>query len=296
MSSFEIESGAATHIGRRSNNEDAWSAEPGLGFFAVADGLGGHEGGEVASQLVVRTMTDFLASRKQAGQGRASSSSGEAGGAAEDLLVKAVREAHRAVLGQQRGHLSLMASTLTSVLLEEDSAVVCNLGDSRTYLLRDGEVRALTRDHTVLAELAEAGMDPSNPFAAMHRNSLTGAVGMEASVAAECQRVPLRPGDSLLLCSDGLYEPLEAARMAELLNQGASAPAREVVERLVSEALRRGGSDNITGVLVRSPPPQGACCSQARVKSKRMTTESPTLRVPNISVGGLTPQSVMRSR
>ncbi len=250
-SSFEIESAAATHIGRRSNNEDSWCVESELGFFAVADGLGGHEGGEVASRLVLEAMTDFLASRKEAGQGSASSSAGEKGEAAEALLAVAVRQAHEAVRARQEGRLSVMASTVTAVLLEGESVGVCNLGDSRTYLLRDGRLRALTRDHTVLAEMEEAGMDTSSPFVSMHRNSLTGAVGMEESVEAECQRVPLQPGDALLLCSDGLYEPLKTARMAELLKEGESAPVREVVERLVAEALRRGGTDNVTGVLVR---------------------------------------------
>lgn len=242
------DSGAATHVGRRPNNEDSFCQKPELGLFAVADGLGGHEGGEVASQLVLSTVADFLSS--QGGQPRpASPVEGEPGTAPESLIVQAVRQAHHAVRAAQSGKLSMMASTITAVLLRDGEAVVCNLGDSRTFLVRGGVLRRLTRDHTVLAEMEEAGLDTTNPFAVMHRNSLTGAVGMEASVDAECIRVPVQPGDVLVLCSDGLYEPVPPDPMVRLLEQGGS--AQEMAERLVAEAYNRGGTDNITGVVVR---------------------------------------------
>jgi PPM family protein phosphatase len=242
------DSGAATHVGRRPNNEDSYCQRPELGLFAVADGLGGHEGGEVASQLVLRTVADFLAA--QVGQPQAAPSAPEEPGAGlESLIVQAVRQAHLEVRSKQCGRLSMMASTITSVLLKEGEAVVCNLGDSRTFLVRGGVSRRLTRDHTVLAEMEEAGLDTKNPFAVMHRNSLTGAVGMEDSVDPECKRVPVQPGDVLVLCSDGLYEPVPPDVMVQLLAQGGS--AQEMAERLVAEAYNRGGTDNITGVVVR---------------------------------------------
>ncbi|WP_395814041.1 PP2C family protein-serine/threonine phosphatase [Archangium minus] len=243
-----IDSGAATHVGRRPNNEDSYCRRPELGFFAVADGLGGHEGGEVASQLVLSTVADFLAAQVDPEQS-ALSTPGEPGGGPESLIVQAVRLAHQEVHARQCGKLSMMASTLTSVLLRDGEAVVCNLGDSRTFLVRGGLLRRLTRDHTVLAEMEEAGLDTSNPFAVMHRNSLTGAVGMEASVDPECTRVALQPGDVLVLASDGLYEPVPPDLMVRLLDQGGS--AQEMAERLVIEAYNRGGTDNITGVVVR---------------------------------------------
>lgn len=233
-----IDSGAATHVGRRQNNEDFFCQRPDLGFFAVADGLGGYEGGEVASKLVLQVVSDFLASQE-------SNPLAEL----ESLIGQAVCMAHRAVRARQSGALSMMASTITAVLLREGEAVVCNLGDSRAFLVRGGEVRRLTRDHTVLAEMEEAGLDTSNPFAVMHRNSLTGAVGMEASVEPECGRVSPRPGDVLVLCSDGLYEPVCPDVMFPLLRQGGS--AQEMAERLVAEAYKRGGTDNITAVVVR---------------------------------------------
>jgi serine/threonine protein phosphatase PrpC len=237
-----IDSGAATHIGRRSNNEDSFCQRPELGFFAVADGLGGHEGGEVASQLVLRTVTDFLASREDATAPLEAETP-------EQMLLHAVRLAHEEVRGQQRGKLSMMASTLTGVLLLEGEAVVCNIGDSRTFLVRDGAVRRLTRDHTVIAEMEAAGLDTKTPFALRHRNSLTGAVGMEDSVEPDCGRVSLSSGDVLLLCSDGLYELVPPEMMVELLAQGGS--AQECAERLVARAYDRGGTDNITGIVLR---------------------------------------------
>lgn len=237
-----IDSGAATHVGRRPNNEDSYCQKPELGFFAVADGLGGHEGGEVASQLVLDTLTEFLSSQEK-GEQRARQEG------CERLVLQAVRQAQEVVRSQQCGKLSMMASTVTSVLLTEGHAIVCNLGDSRTFLVRGGEPRRLTRDHTVLAEMEEDGLDTRNPFASMYRNSLTGAVGMDTSVDPDCQRVEVRPGDVLVLCSDGLYEPVPPALMTELLGQGGS--AQEMAERLVAEAYKRGGTDNITGVVVR---------------------------------------------
>jgi serine/threonine protein phosphatase PrpC len=225
-------------VGRRSNNEDASCSQPELGFFAVADGLGGHEGGEVASELVLRTVADFLATEET---GRPSEP--------ERLLSHGIRLAHHAVRTQQSGALSMMASTITAALVRNGDAVVCNLGDSRTFLVRGDEVRRLTKDHTVLAEMEEAGLDTKNPFAAMHRNSLTGAVGMEASVDPECSRLSLRQGDVLVLCSDGLYEPVRPDVMLQLVAQGGT--AQEMAERLVAEAYKRGGTDNITAVVVR---------------------------------------------
>ncbi|HYO58821.1 PP2C family protein-serine/threonine phosphatase [Archangium sp.] len=235
-------------MGRRPNNEDSYCQRPELGLFAVADGLGGHEGGEVASQLVLRTVADFLASQ-EGQQQPATSAPGVSDGGPERLIVQAVRLAHHEVHARQSGRLSMMASTITSVLLRDGEAVVCNLGDSRTFLVRDGVLRRLTRDHTVLAEMEEVGLDTSNPFAMMHRNSLTGAVGMEASVDPECCRVFVQPGDVLVLASDGLYEPVPPDLMVQLLEQGGS--AQEMAARLVAEAYNRGGTDNITGVVVR---------------------------------------------
>ncbi|ATB30372.1 PP2C family protein-serine/threonine phosphatase [Melittangium boletus] len=246
-----IDSGAATHIGRRSNNEDSFCEKPELGFFAVADGLGGHEGGEVASQLVLRTVTDFLSSDERTAPSAPvpSAESEPAAAGPERLLREAVQLAHHEVRAQQKGKLHMMASTLTAVLFEQDEAVVCNLGDSRTFLVRDGAVQRLTKDHTVLAEMEAAGLDTKTPFALRHRNSLTGAVGMEDSVDVDCGRVSVRPGDVLLLCSDGLYEPVPPDLMVELLAQGGS--AREMAERLVTRAYDRGGTDNITGIVLR---------------------------------------------
>jgi serine/threonine protein phosphatase PrpC len=236
-----IESGAATHVGRRTNNEDSHRVEPGRGFFAVADGLGGHEGGEVASQLALEAMVAFLSSAEEL--------EGEEG---KNPLLAAVAQAHAMVRSQQKGKLYQMATTVAAILLQGLVAEVCNLGDSRIFLLRGGELRQLTQDHTVLAEMIATGMDVSSPFCAIHRHSLTGAVGMEATVEAHCNRVLLQPGDVLLLCSDGLYEPVKPDRVVELLQ--AEGTAQALAERLVEEAYTRGGTDNITAVVVRVRP------------------------------------------
>jgi len=232
MSRFE--SWAVTHPGAvRSHNEDTFVDRPDLGLWAVADGAGGHDAGEVASGMLKQALEEI-----------------PAGLSASELLaqvrlrVEAVHQALREE-AERRGPRSIIASTLV-VLLARDGHFACLwAGDARAYLLRDGVLAQVTRDHSLVQELVDAGaITPEEAEGHPRANVITRAVG--AAEALELDKVSSRlaAGDRFLLCSDGLSKTLPDAELAVLL--AGPGPA----ERLVDEALARHATDNITVVAI----------------------------------------------
>ncbi len=222
---------AATDIGHvREQNEDRYLvAEP---VVAVADGMGGHLGGEVAAQLAVETL-ERLTERR------------------EGSLADRVREANRAVWERSRADpaVSGMGTTLTAAELGEGRARIVHVGDSRAYRLRDGELLRLTEDHTVVHRMVlEGQLTEAQAEVHPYRNILTRVLGVEPTVEVDEVEVDLRPGDRLLLCSDGLTGMLPERRIAEVLAE--EADPRAAADRLVAEANAAGGVDNITVVVV----------------------------------------------
>ncbi len=268
---------AATHVGLvRPRNEDgylAWGdAGRGCGFFAVADGLGGHTAGEVASRTALE-VADAWARRGlrslgllpprgrrgggAAGAGGKTSTAGDgsaqpAADSLERLLRRLMRLANRRVfrLARSRPELAGMGTTLTALLVASPWLAVAHVGDSRAYLLRDGDVRQLTSDHSLVEEMVRTG-ELSEGEARTHpqRHFLTRALGVEPRVEPDLLVRPLRVGDLVVLVTDGvtrLLGPEEmAAAVLDARREGA-APA----ERLVALANERGGFDNATCVVV----------------------------------------------
>ncbi|HYO51966.1 PP2C family protein-serine/threonine phosphatase [Archangium sp.] len=243
---MRIDSAGWTHVGRRSHNEDAWMARADLGLFVVADGLGGYEGGEVASRCVVDAFSGFgervardpeatWPHRPRPGHSRE-----------EDLLLNCTLLAQRAVLSRRVRQLREMGSTVVALALGSRSAAVAHVGDSRLYRMRDGRLEALTRDHSILEEMREAGGEVPKRGESPYGHIITRALGTE-NAEPTVRRLGVRVGDVYLLCSDGLYEPLGPERLAARLGQGSAAG---VAERLVEEAYAAGGRDNITAVVV----------------------------------------------
>ena len=232
MSRFE--SWAVTHPGAvRSHNEDTFVDRPDLGLWAVADGAGGHDAGEVASGMLKQALEEI-----------------PAGLSASELLAQVrlrVEAVHQALRdeAERRGPRSIIASTLV-VLLARDGHFACLwAGDARAYLLRDGVLAQVTRDHSLVQELVDAGAITAEEAEGHPRaNVITRAVG--AAEALELDKVSSRlaAGDRFLLCSDGLSKTLPDAELAVLL--AGPGPA----ERLVDEALARHASDNITVVAI----------------------------------------------
>jgi protein phosphatase len=228
--------GEATDTGRvRQANEDAVLAVDGL--FAVADGMGGHRAGEVASQVALHTLQEAFTS------------------AGTDVLVQAVQDANDAVVSQAGtdDDLKGMGTTLCAMALVDadgqDAIAVVNVGDSRLYLLTGGELTQITEDHSLVATMERQGR-LSRAEAAVHpqRNILTRALGIDTAVIVDSWEVVPVVGDRYLICSDGLFNEVDDNRVAATLRRLAdpAEAARELV-RLANEA---GGRDNITCVVV----------------------------------------------
>lgn len=234
--------GAASDRGRsRIRNEDSyWCSPP---WFVVADGMGGHIGGDLASRLAVEAVMGVARSQP------APSGSGDAG-AAEEAVRLAMKAANRAVWEKGRASGGRgMGTTLTTVLILPERAVIGHVGDSRAYLFRRRSLSLLTVDHSVAGELVRSGtLTRAEAERHPHRHVLTRAVGLAPDVEHDLIETDWRPDDAMLLCSDGLSAVLGDAEIAAAL--GGAADPQAAVERLIAQANDRGGPDNITAVLV----------------------------------------------
>ncbi|MBO8142238.1 MAG: Stp1/IreP family PP2C-type Ser/Thr phosphatase [Firmicutes bacterium] len=228
--------GARTHAGKvRPNNEDGYLIRDRL--LAVADGMGGHKAGEVASAVALEVMGEYPFSQGQP----------------ESDLRRAVQAAHERVreLASQDPAMAGMGTTLTAALIGPDRVFVAHVGDSRLYRWRAGELKLMTEDHSLAAELLRAGrIDEETARRHPHRHALTRAVGIGHSLAVDVGSFPIEPGDGLLLCTDGLSALVDDEDILRILQAEPSAQA--AADALVDLALARGGVDNVT-VVVASP-------------------------------------------
>jgi serine/threonine protein phosphatase PrpC len=242
-----------TDVGRkRKHNEDAYLVDAERGLFVVADGMGGHAAGEVASRITVESMQEFIAegldvteSSWPFGQGTGRTPS------VGNRLTAAVERANEKVMRAvaSRPELKGMGTTVVAALINGERATLVHVGDSRAYLFRDGELRRLTDDHSWVQEQVNAGI-LSEDEAKAHplKNVVTRALGGSPHVSVDLIEVPLRPGDRYLLCSDGLTGMVADEEIHEFfLAEPVPEPA---VRRLVALANERGGVDNITAIIV----------------------------------------------
>ncbi len=226
-----------THVGKvRDKNEDVLYANERL--FAVADGMGGHRGGEIASATAIRMLSDAVGAAP-----------GEANAAR--LLAGAIVSANEEIY--QSAHTgsgpSGMGTTLTAAMLGGDVLTIGHVGDSRAYLLRDGNLTQLTEDHSLVGELYRSGkLSQEEAFAHPNRNVLTKALGTSEDITADVGTHKLRPGDKVLLTTDGLTTMVPDEGIARIL-AGPEA-ADEICAKLVDAANRAGGADNISVVLL----------------------------------------------
>ena len=232
--------GASTSPGRvRTENEDTFVAEPLV--FAVADGMGGHQAGEVASALAASIVRDRF------GQGVGS----------EDAAVSVVAEANAAIFGASRANAAQtgMGTTLTAlvVLVDETSPeperlVLLNIGDSRTYRFRFGRLQRVTVDHSYVQELVATGhITVEEARTHPRRNIVTRALGIEPNVRADMWTLPIVRGDRFILCSDGLVDEVPDHEIVDLV--AAVDEPQALAEQLVDMANRHGGRDNVTVIV-----------------------------------------------
>lgn len=266
---MKIISFGMTDVGQvRSHNEDAILLEPSLHLYAVADGMGGHKGGEVASKICLDTLKDYL-TRVAQGQMPLMGAADPACSRAANLLGSAVRFANRAVFeaASAKPEWRGMGTTVVALTVADDQAVIAHVGDSRAYLLRSGRFEQLTEDHSWIEEQVRAGlMSRDEALFAKGRNVLTRAIGQEANVKVDLDELALQSGDSLLLCSDGLYGMVADEEIAALISSARSPEA--ACRELVACANGRGGRDNISVILLAVDREQGMLAGVKRLFTK----------------------------
>ena len=224
--------GSRTDIGcLRDHNEDSLVVTPPL--FAVADGMGGHAAGEVASEIAVRVLSELAPEHPD----------GEA-------LGRAIEEANRAVIQaarEGRGRQG-MGTTMTAAMLEGERLVIAQVGDSRAYLLHQGKLQQLTRDHSLMADMIEAGqLTPEEARTHPQRSVITRALGSDAHLHPDIYEINVETGDRLLICSDGLSGMIFDDQIENTLRR-VQDPQR-CASQLVNEAIAAGGHDNVTVIV-----------------------------------------------
>lgn len=247
-----VSSFGLTDVGRkRRHNEDAYLIDEERGLFVVADGMGGHAAGEVASRITVESIQEFIAATEEEHESSWPFGFNSRVSLEGNRLTTAVERANEKVMRavQNRPELKGMGTTVVAALFDADRATLVHVGDSRAYLFRDGELRRLTDDHSWVQEQVNAGI-LSEDEAKSHplKNVVTRALGGAAHVSVDLIEVPVRVGDRYLLCSDGLTGMLPDEELYEHFRTGG--PLDAIVRSLVEFANARGGVDNITAILV----------------------------------------------
>jgi protein phosphatase len=239
-----------TDLGRkRTSNEDAFFMDDELGLYVVADGMGGHAAGEVASREAVDTLYGMvkrgigelheLVEPLEDGDARAACRLMESAVQAATYFVYSIAEIDRDKSG--------MGTTISAMLILGDYAVTAQVGDSRIYCINAGSVEQLTEDHTLIAwQLKQGLITPQEALRSPHKNVITRAVGNREYVQVDTRCVPLVSGGRFLLCSDGLHGYLKDEDIPTIVEMGGAA----AVERFIALANERGGKDNITAILV----------------------------------------------
>jgi protein phosphatase len=233
--------GHDTHSGRiRPHNEDSYLVDQGLGLGVVADGMGGHACGEVASKIVVDCVVDAVRSQL--------------------VVAKALVKAHHAVLAAVDQGIGRpgMGSTALAVHMQGHEFEVVWVGDSRAYLWANDVLTPITRDHSLVQQWVDQGeLTPEEARIHPKRNYITQAIGMPGleKLAVGCTRGRLHRGEQLLLCSDGLNGEVSDDELYQILHRASQGQQgeQETVQQLIQKALDNGGSDNVTAVLISAP-------------------------------------------
>jgi len=233
---LQYKSSSRTHVGSvRHHNEDACLDRPDLGLWVVADGMGGHAAGDVASQRIVERLAELPHEERLS------------------LFVERVESALEGVNGELRGlaarhEAATIGSTVAALMVRGEHAVCAWAGDSRVYRIRGETLTQITQDHALVADLVERGLLTAEQ-AAEHpqANLVTRAVGAGDALKLDMEIIALQPGDRFILCSDGLDKELSAE---EILHASATTPTQELAFALVELALARGSRDNVTVVTV----------------------------------------------
>jgi protein phosphatase len=235
-----LRAAAGTNVGRRRRiNEDRYAVAPELGLFLVADGMGGHTAGQVASELAAQAALRAVATLQDAAVSLA------------EKLRFAVSSANRAIFeaARERPELAGMGTTLVAVLAHDGRVALAHVGDSRAYLIRGDLIQQISEDHSLVNEQIKAGMiTPEEAKHSRYKNIITRSVGFEEEVQVDVMGLLSEPGDVFVLCSDGMANMVEDPEILHIVRHH---PLSEVPRTLVDLANERGGDDNITVIAVQ---------------------------------------------
>ena len=250
---MEVKAEGLTHVGRqRQHNEDAFLVETNAKLFLVADGMGGHAAGEIASRIAVDSISEFILHTKE-DDGTWPHAYDEHFKRSTNRLMAAVRMANTRVLEAMRKDARLrgMGTTVVACLADNDVMSFAHVGDSRAYLIRDNSLNRITNDHSWVFEQVQAGM-LTEAEAEKHplRNVITRALGGALQVNPDASEIETRPGDVFLLCSDGLTGMVPEEEILRIVTQTES--LEDACQKLIDAANERGGLDNVTAILVKT--------------------------------------------
>jgi protein phosphatase len=238
---FRVDSAGRSDVGLvREKNEDSFAVDPDLGLYVVCDGMGGHVGGQVASQTSVKKIVEVIQNGIEADEGE------------PDRLATAIRMANRTVFARAKADPALhnMGTTVVAIREDGDLLHLCHVGDSRIYRLRQGDLEQVTRDHSLVNLYADnpelaAKLGPAN------ENVIVRAVGLREEVEVDHRSIAMEDGDVYLLCSDGLTDMVDDWILKELLEEGLAGSLDECADALIRAALSNGGVDNVTALVLR---------------------------------------------
>ncbi len=245
MAQFKLTAAFLSDIGmRRKQNQDSGLARPDLGLFLVADGMGGHQGGEAASKLCVEKIESHIAQYAHTQNNDTA------------LLQQGVMIANQSIfeLSQKDSSLSGMGTTTTVLKISNNLATIAQAGDSRAYYWNKDGIWQITRDHSLVQEKLRAGLITREQVKTDDmKNVITRSVGYEMNVKTDIYTMEVEPGDHFLICSDGLSGPVDDDLMFDILEESAKSglSLEDTAKRLIQKANERGGDDNSTVVLVQ---------------------------------------------
>ena len=257
---------AKTDVGkRRKNNEDAMLSDVDNGVFVVADGVGGRAAGEVASALTIQVFSGAATDLKHAVSHYASNPDWHTRNSVLELLNDTCQRATRMVFDEsERRNKRGMTTTLVVAVVGGGSVFLAHVGDSRAYLLRDGLIRQLTEDHSMINELVRSGqMSYEEAATSRYRSVITRAIGLQPTVKADVMCIDILPGDRILLCTDGLSDPVNEERIEKIASQD---DVDTATDHLILAALERGGPDNVTVVMIEPEATQETEAVRARAQ------------------------------
>ncbi len=232
-----------TDVGlRRENNQDSILVDKNLSLFIVADGMGGHRGGEVASAMAVEATQEVVEEQVEATGPHS----------AREILKKAYREASKRIYqksSRDNPELAGMGTTMVAAFGFGNKFYIANVGDSRAYLFKDKNLWQVTEDHSLVNDQIRAGiLDPNNPDSIVAKNVITRSVGFEEEVEVDIVERDLVPGELYLLCSDGLSGLISNEKIAEICRKY---QGQQIVNKCIEEAKKAGGDDNISVITVK---------------------------------------------